>query len=101
MNDNAPCGTVCCAIGEATFIPSLRKAGLSMIRDRWGFSPVYKDYKDWDAVEKFFGLSERHAEYLFMDCSYMDNTDTQPSTVAARIRELLASTSSDAGVKDA
>lgn len=71
------CGTTACALGWATTIPSLRKAGLVMRRD--GYPSEYKGYvslrrtlgepegvSSSTAAEEVFGLDYDEFEYLFI-----------------------------------
>lgn len=102
-HDNC-CKTVCCALGHACSIPSFRRAGLRLKADRrWvdgrgrrnaTYDVVFHDDFDqvlrgFAAAEKFFGLSDREAAFLFAAFSYVKDRVT-PRRVAARIRRLVA-----------
>lgn len=81
-DDFAPdhCGTVACACGWGTAIPSLFRAGLRL--DRHG------DLQgDWDTVESVFRLEGDDAEYLFAYWCYSNNPT--PKQVAKRIRSFV------------
>jgi hypothetical protein len=54
LND---CGTNACALGYASAIPSLRRAGLKMVYMNMAWKV--------DGIEKVFGLSTHEVEYLF------------------------------------
>lgn len=85
------CGTAACAAGHATRCPAFHDEGLGS--DGW--MPRYIDprdpyervYEGFDALERFFGLSEFDAFDLFSHSSY---TAPTPATVAARIRAFVA-----------
>jgi len=83
------CGTTACAVGHACLNPVFQKQGL-----RFGLrhgNPIYDEYDSWYAVERFFGLSERQATYLFYDEEYPDQgKDTTAAEVADRIESFLA-----------
>ena len=88
-----PCGTVCCAVGEAMLIPRFKKLGLGMKAnhmDAHCFSPHFRNDTGWSAVDAFFGLSGKQAEKLFSPVNY-SLEDRNPSTVAARLREFVKS----------
>lgn len=87
MLENA-CGTSACAIGSACFYPEFKKLGLCTKECNAGFEPRYKDYRGWDAVEKFFGITERQALYMFQYSSYK-NDNVGPKDVAKRIKKFL------------
>lgn len=46
-------------------------------------------YYGWYAVEVYFGLTEEEAEYLFHNCSYKLQDETNPKAVAKRIKQFL------------
>jgi hypothetical protein len=77
------CGTVCCAVGEASLIPEFKQAGFRIPYK----VPKFEGRAGWEAVERFFGLSYHDATYLFMEDSYVGRTG--PDRVAARIREFV------------
>lgn len=85
------CGSACCAVGEATFIPELRRLGLkAKTNPRNGIiSPHYGKDCGWAAVQKFFGLGASQARHLFDMYSYKLEESIKPEVVAARIRETV------------
>lgn len=59
------CGTIACAVGWACAYPEFNRQGL-----RWRNSPAYAENGNqlsfgWRAVERFFGVSEHMAAFLF------------------------------------
>ena len=88
------CGTAACAIGWACTIPSFRKAGLRINPNSdYGenyYTPVYKSYREFTAVNEFFGLEIQDSQHLFFDSSYPERFRTSPKTVADRIREFVS-----------
>jgi hypothetical protein len=89
--DFAPevCGTAACAIGWATTIPAFRIEGFTGKQSDQAniVYPSYRSYESWEAVEKFFGLGKRKAEYLFDDENYPGAPT--PKQVAKRIRKFV------------
>lgn len=77
------CGTSACAIGYGARMKKLRKLGLSLCRPSLGSGlvPIFMHYKDWRAVEKFFGLTSDEAYFLFG----MGELVVSPRYIAARI----------------
>ncbi len=91
------CGTVACAGGHATTIPTLREAGLSSIKDKCDTNllmPVYEDsgfkWTGLGALCHFFGLTADQAMRIFYSYSYPLMSETTPRNVATRIREIIA-----------
>lgn len=102
------CGTTGCALGWATTIPSLRRAGLRLIPfdDRKGgwVALIYGGIRianSEGAAEKVFGISYEEAKYLFngdMSAPYemrsqlagSPNWDAKPAEVAKHIRRFVA-----------
>lgn len=91
------CGTTCCAMGLACFVPSFRRAGLNVetCEDEVGSTTdvVFTDketgekfYNFEAAVKVFPGLSDAGAEYLFG--APLPNDET-PKQVAKRIRRYV------------
>lgn len=78
------CGTVACAVGWATTIPSFKKAGFTFESN----APKYKTYDSWEAVTKFFSLDNLDAFYLFSIFDYNDENPT-PKMVTKRIRSFV------------
>lgn len=94
----APCGTVACACGWATSIPSFRRAGLKMGKSfkDIGFTRVdvghtisYRGHESWDAVMVFFGLDRGDAEHLFSSLEYPRHR-RGPKSVAQRIERFVS-----------
>lgn len=92
------CGTVGCAIGWATTIPSFRKAGFKLydIGSYAGippyYVPIYKNIIKFDAAEVFFGLNQKYTRYIFTKFFYEfdEFNPITPHQVAARIREFVS-----------
>jgi hypothetical protein len=92
------CGTQACAVGLACLSGAFKKEGLRYKIDSWhgGFGnnliPRFKKLKDWEAVEKFFGISDQQAVNLFSASAYLTYKGAEAEqAVANRIRELVAS----------
>lgn len=77
------CRTIVCAVGEACFLPELSGLNLS------DGLPKFGAYLGWPAVEKYFGLSKRVAEWLFMEDHYRARQRNSPGAVANRITAYL------------
>lgn len=92
FDNDDPCNTACCAVGEATLIPEFRKLGFG--RTKGAQEPSYKGFISWAAVRFFFDISEDQSHRLFMSTQYQ--RDATPDLVAARIREFVTQ-ASDAG----
>lgn len=108
------CGTTACAIGHAALDPAFQADGFTLqaywapffgrkgyrysktladvrfSRARGPDVPMYAGQKGWPAVQIFFGLTEKQAEWLFYIGSYPQPLEQTPAGVAARIRELIA-----------
>lgn len=89
------CGFAGCAIGWATHNKLFEADGFY-----WsGWEPTFcltedgqeTEYMDWAAVEQFFNLSAKDAEYLFCASNYLPNVTHVD--VAARIKEMLGNAS--------
>jgi hypothetical protein len=81
------CGTTACALGWASAIPSLRKAGVRLAPDGGfvGDSP-------WGISQKVFGLNLDQHSFLFDNGQTFDMTRRRGvKVVAKRIRKLVAS----------
>lgn len=89
FDNDDPCNTVCCAVGEATFIPEFRKLGLGLTPTSQ--EPSYKGEGSWRAVALFFDLDENQSHRLFMSTQYPRNAT--PDMVAGRIREFVTEAS--------
>jgi hypothetical protein len=91
------CGTVACALGWATTIPSFRRLGLRLIEGSVGLTGYvvllkdgYKVASNISAAELLFDIDTRTAELLFMPSSYMAiSRHVTPKIVARRIRQLV------------
>lgn len=82
------CSTTACAVGWACSIPEFQQQGLS-IGEPWGdgiLIPLFEGEKHFEAAEKFFDISWRDAEWLFMPCQ---ENYSKPIDVAMRIAYLL------------
>lgn len=92
--NNTTCGTVCCAVGLATEIPKIRRAGLRAlceVEDSDSREPVLGELKNWRAVERLFRITNEQAQYLFYPARYTERGSTRPKTVAKRIRQFVRS----------
>ena len=92
------CGFSACAVGHACFDEEFRKLGWKWI----GSTPTYSGEVAWDAVLKFFEISDGTDELMFMDDAYPYDEreddaypydereyDVTPKMVADRIQELM------------
>lgn len=79
------CGTMACAVGEATFIQRFRDLGLRYSKRK--MAPTFKGLQDWAAVEKFFGVSHDQATKLFTCTGYLYSN--APELVVTKIRKLV------------
>ena len=87
------CGSVCCAVGHAASIPEFNKLGFTIkkqIKTSRYCAPGYKGHVSWDAIRKFFNLSDPESDYLFSSFCYRDSK-ILPSTVANRIEKFVKS----------
>jgi hypothetical protein len=87
------CQTAGCACGWAATLPSFRRRGLALVKLPDAYMPrIYFDgLTDFDAVQKFFGLKNSEAEFLFSGGKYIQELDKiTPSIVARRIRKFVA-----------
>ena len=92
----ASCKTTACAIGHFAIHPWFRKKGLKMIKNYSPFgngkptySPVYKEFKEFEGVAKFFKIDVTQAYYLFTPDAYISSERTNPKAVAKRIRAVM------------
>lgn len=86
------CGFSGCAIGWAAQDKEFKRAGFKLEASRWDQKysiPVFKGERAFSAVEKFFGISQDSAEYLFTSSQYGDK-DVSPKAVSRRIRWFVA-----------
>lgn len=88
------CGTTACAMGHACSIPSFRRAGLRLEKEmEWGeavFIPSFKCEQDFDAAQRFFGISQSDSYHLFDPMEYPNYERTRKQTVINRIRKFIA-----------
>jgi hypothetical protein len=87
------CGTVACACGWATAIPSFRKAGFRLDRIMLpsGYIRLYPTFagqEQFEAAARFFGINKSAAEFLF-DSDEYPSTRRGPKSVAARIEKFV------------
>lgn len=76
------CGTTACGLGWATTIPSLRKAGLRIVRRAGGHIPVLGDHVPHygtDAAAELFGITFYEAAFLFLPEIYNDEGEKSPA----------------------
>lgn len=86
------CGTVACAVGWACQIPEFQEAGLRVEWDKDECAvPVFGVVCGWATPAVFFGLPITCVHYLFDSELYEANAAVSPRTVAARIRDFVAS----------
>lgn len=92
------CGFAACALGSAAAHSWFNKRGLSFDKDlTMAFSPIYapngiggETFGGFAAGEKFFGISEVEAEFLFDPEEYAcDDSDVTTNMVAERIDFLI------------
>lgn len=94
------CGFTACAVGHACLSHKLRSEGLTYLLnpDRphdsptISMEPYFEGHEGWEAVRKFFGISDATADYFFSDSEYVLPVEgnTTAKDVAARIRETVA-----------
>jgi len=93
------CQTTACAIGLACISGAFKLSGLAydlVAKESSGGNnivPRYRNYRDFPAIQKFFGITEDQADHLFLDSSYADSRcrgARGERAVAARIRSLVA-----------
>src|SRR6185369_1773402 len=92
-DEDQECGTTACACGYAGTHPWFQQRGFYLEQSGGGNRyPVYQRrsdaprYEHWSAVEKFFGLTYREANYLFGYYAYSKRDAMSPKAVAKRIR---------------
>ena len=87
------CGTVCCAVGFAMQHKPFNDQGLGVVytfdcdMDANVSSPKYLADSNWNAVAKFFGLTNLQAKYCFCDSYYPENPT--PLDVSNHIQDIL------------
>jgi len=78
-----PCGTTCCSLGHACYIPALKRAGLSWKTDEHDRKWIeFRGETHEDAAELFFDLSMDEADHLFTPlepdgCGILERTPKQ------------------------
>jgi hypothetical protein len=83
------CETTACAVGYASTIPCLKRAGLELTSSLTNCSePKYRDFTNMLAVAIFFNITVQQAEYLFFKTAY-PKTRRGPRSVAKRIRQFV------------
>ena len=80
-------------LGWACRMPELRRLGLTLAPLADGTSePEYDGSYGWEAVARFFGLTEDEALSIFDALAYWDlPRDPVPDDVSQRIRDFVAS----------
>lgn len=89
------CGTVACAIGHACSLPEFQEAGIKLETHREDERirvPVYKNYRNVEAVGMCLGISVSEATLLFTPHGY-DGSPILPQVVAKKIRNFIKSKS--------
>ena len=89
------CGTAGCALGWATGIFSQKNFYLKFVNGNCGSSVVYRTnsgiFSGYKAGEKFFGITDDQADYLFYPGRYGSETNKiTPEHVIAHIDNLLS-----------
>lgn len=98
VSENTPpneCGAVCCAVGFAMQHKPFNDQGFGISADlAYDYNlgifvsiPKYLDDTNWNAVENFFGLTNKEAEYCFSDFYYPENPT--PLDVRNHIQDIL------------
>lgn len=84
------CGTTACAVGTACFDPWFNEQGLH--HKQYVNTPVYVtdtvEYRGWNAVAEFFGITV-YAAYTLFSSEYYNERHSGPADVARRIRLFL------------
>jgi len=84
------CGTAACALGEACFVPELRRAGLRLCRASGTFMvPEFKNAIGYAAAMDLFDISFGDAMDLFNPDHYTALQNIKPKHVAVRIAKLI------------
>lgn len=96
VSENTPpneCGTVCCAVGFAMQHKPFNDQGFGVDHtydydsEKTVSIPKYLDDTNWNAVENFFGLTYKEAQYCFSDFYYPENPT--PLDVSNHIQDIL------------
>jgi hypothetical protein len=89
---NLSCGTQGCAVGWGTTIPYLRKLGLHLVKNPYdGIFVAAANITEMDnnqSAARFFGLSIREYEYVFVPYGGLDG-DATNQQVADHIRRFV------------
>lgn len=83
------CGTTACALGHACLIHEFNKSNLDIRFNRPEFTTKNNTYYYLDAGEKFFGLTQKEADSLFLYDGYKSGYKTTAKQVARKIRKLV------------
>ena len=88
------CGTTACAVGLAVVSGAFKRSGLTNGASFQGkIVPKFEGELGFEAVEKFFNLSNRESDFLFTDEYYTDDQCKGAKgerAVAKRIRQFVA-----------
>lgn len=93
------CGTTACAVGLACVSGAFKRSGLGYetnglwTGDEFRIIPVFQHHRNFDAVERFFDISDFEAEFLFINYKYpkkLRKGAKGERAVAKRIREFVA-----------
>ena|SRR6185312_8885744 len=91
------CGTSACAVGLACISGAFRRSGLSYVYKRWneGFYliPQFGTEGGMKAVQSFFGIDRRSADFLFASDNYPEGKRQGAAAerfVARRIRDFVS-----------
>lgn len=88
--DQGPeCGTVACACGWAGQDKWFNERGFFLRHVGQIAIPKYGNHTQWDAVLRFFRLTDSEAMYLFSQYKYPNVNKITPKTVARRIRQFI------------
>ncbi len=83
------CRTSACALGHAALDPKFQKQGLKVVWDQYSDGEVrYRGHANCVAAEKFFGITNEQALWLFIPSSY-SREPVKPSDVARRVKQLI------------
>lgn len=95
QRDFHACGTVACALGHGTTMPSLRRAGLRLIEDSWGDADIALVKKGERSIfgasevgEKLFGIVHRRFCQMFVPSDLFLPVST-PKQAAKNIRAVV------------
>lgn len=86
------CHYAACAVGLACVTKAFADEGLGyeFSPSRKGIVPTFQEFRDYEAVEQFFGLSNHMAVHLFDPSNYLIKQGPIVATVVAnRIRALI------------